>query len=606
MAERIPQTTIDDIRSRANIVDIVGQYVQLKKSGNNYSGLCPFHNEKTPSFSVAEDKQIFHCFGCGKGGNVFSFLQEIEGISFPEAVKKVADIEQIPVDIEISSAVQPVNQQWAGLYQLHDKAKELYHHVLVHTQIGEKPLQYLLERGLTLEVIDQFQLGYAPPKRDVLIEIASQVTTESATLAESGLFVQRDNGDFVDRFYQRIMFPIQDFNGRTIGFSGRWYAEIPTKDQPKYLNSPETQLFNKRDVLYNFDLARKTIRKENTVYLFEGFMDVIAATQAGIENGIASMGTSLTNQQISAIERACGNLIIAYDGDNAGFEATHRAIELLKNHRFALSVASFPEKLDPDEYARKYGLAELKTFLTSGRQTVFAFQMKYHRLNKNLSNEKEQLDYLSAVLNDLAQVQSPIEQDVYLKQLTDEFGISRESLKEQLRKLQWNARSERREARQQQVTQQSPVFAASKPIVYSQTEKAERMLLYRVMFSPASRLSLQSHELVFVHEKYQEMYVILESYLMMNTQFELSDFLDYLKDDELKRDFVDISYINLTKDSSEKELADLVQVIRHSQIAEQIRKKQNEQREARKNGNAEQELALTMTIIALTRKLKQA
>ena len=282
---RIPQELIDEIREKANIVDIVGQYVQLKKTGKNYSGLCPFHNEKTPSFSVAEDKQFYHCFGCGRGGNVFRFLQEIDGISFPEAVAKVADFEQISIPQEYREvAASSGNSEQRQLIELHEKAQELYHHLLMNTAVGEQALAYLHERGLDDETIAEFGIGFAPNQRQFLEQVFQNEGFDKGLYEASGLFVARDDGHFADRFYQRIMFPIRDPRGKTIAFSGRFFKteEFPGEDQPKYLNSPETTLFNKRMVLFNFDKARGTIRKESTVFLFEGFMDVIAAWRSPV------------------------------------------------------------------------------------------------------------------------------------------------------------------------------------------------------------------------------------------------------------------------------------------------------------------------------------
>lgn len=601
----IPQETIDQIRLRTNIVEVVGQYVQLKKSGKNYLGLCPFHEEKTPSFTVAEDKQIFHCFGCGKGGNVFSFIQELEGVSFPESVKKVADIEQIPLDIEIETGSRkPSNPHLQPLFLIHQKAAELFHHILVHTKVGEEALNYLLQRGLSLELIEEFQIGYAPPQRDFLVEICKQDQISEEVLAASGLFIQRDNGSFSDRFHQRVMFPIRDPNGKTIAFSGRFLGDAKAAEQPKYLNSPETELFNKRKVLFNFDKARSTIRKEGTVYLCEGFMDVLAAWQAGIFNGIASMGTSLTEEQIQQIQRACSQLVIAYDGDNAGIEAAERAVELLSgNPRFELSVVSFPEKLDPDEYLRKYGAEALVELMQRGRQTVFAFKMRYHKLHRNLDNKKEQLDYLQMVMKDLAKVDSPIETDLYLGQLAEEFGLSRETLQNELRSLQAEQRQQLRQKRQQQV---AVMPEKPQPLHYSLVEKAERMLIYRSMFEHHVRSRLLAEDIRFPHERYQELLLLLDSFLSLQPQFELADFLNYLQDDHMKQEVVGISLLNLSKDSTDQEISDLLKVLRQAGPAELIRQKQQEQHEARIAGNQQRELELTLEIVRLTKQMKQA
>lgn len=606
MAQRIPQHVIDEVREKTNIVEVIGQYVQLKKSGKNYLGLCPFHEEKTPSFSVAEDKQIFHCFGCGKGGNVYTFLQELEGISFPEAVKKVADLEQIPLGIEISK--EPISQTSTGQQQLialHERTRDLYHHLLVNTKVGETALSYLHERGLSDELINEFKIGFAPSQRDFLVQIAQQDKVSADLMERSGLFIRREDGSFSDRFYQRVMFPLNDFRGKPIGFSGRILKteEYPGDDQPKYLNSPETELFNKRQVLFNFDKARNEIRKQGEAILFEGFMDVLAAWQADIKIGLASMGTSLTEQQIASIERITGQVVISYDGDDPGQAATDRALSILDAHsRLGLSVVTVPEKLDPDEYLRKYGVTELQNLLQHGRQTPFAFKMHYRKKGLNLENEADRLNYLDVVMQDLAKVQSPVEQDLYLGQLANDFHLTRESLKQQLQMVRQTIRTERR----QQQTVPSPAPVQSVRRVVTKEEKAERMLLYRSMNESSVREQLVQTDFQFIHDHYQELLLYLDSYMMVHGNFILADFLNYLKENEMKQLAIDISMISMSEDSNEREIYDLMRVISQSGIAEEIKQRQKEQLEARKSGNQQRELELTIQIIELTKRLKQA
>ncbi|KAF1298106.1 DNA primase [Enterococcus sp. JM4C] len=613
MAQRIPQEVIDEIRGKTDIVEIVGQYVQLKKSGKNYLGLCPFHEEKSPSFSVAEDKQIFHCFGCGKGGNVFNFVQELEGVSFPEAVEKVAELEQIPLQGNwvASNREEQGNSKQRQLIELHEKANELFHHLLVRTKAGVEALDYLLERGLTMELIEEFQIGFAPNERKFLVQVFENESYDVELMKESGLFVHRDDGTFVDRFYQRIMFPIRNPQGKTIGFSGRLLKteKFPGTDQPKYLNSPETELFNKRLVLFNFDKARSMIRKEGEVFLFEGFMDVIAAWQAGIHNGIASMGTSLTSQQLSMIERVTKELVICYDGDSAGIEATNRAIELLNdNSRLNLSVVSVPEGRDPDEYLRKYGEAAFKELALHGRETVFTFKMRYHRLNRNLQNEKEQLDYIEELLQELVAVASPIEQDKYLTQLSTEFQIGRESLQEQLRSLKQESRQQRRAARRQenfapQIAPVAPTPVTKAPL--SLVEKAERNLLFRVFNEQGIRNQLNELSFQFVHDQYQEIYFLLGAFLEERGTFTLPEFLDFLKKEALRKTVIEIAYFSVGDTSSEREIQDLLAVIGKASLADEIKQKKLLQQEASRNGNQQLELELAIEIINLTKQLKK-
>ena len=614
MAQRIPQEVIEEVRHRTNIVDIIGQYVQLKKSGKNYMGLCPF--------SVAEDKQIFHCFGCGKGGTVFNFLQEIEGISFPESVKRVADLEHLSVDFDWSEprevADTPENQQRRSLLQLHSKAAELYHHILVNTKIGEPALNYLLERGLTQELIETFQIGFAPQKRDFLSQVFKNEQLDETLFEPSGLFVQRDNGTFLDRFYQRIMFPINDPQGNVIAFSGRLLktADFPGDEMPKYLNSPETTLFNKRETLFNFDKARKEIRKENTVLLFEGFMDVIAAWQSGVKSGVASMGTSLTNEQIRRLERVAKEVVICYDGDNAGVQATNRAIQLLQeNSHFDLSIVSIPEKLDPDEYVRKYGAEAFQNLANHGRETVFSFKMNYHRLTRNMNNEKEQLDYVNELLRELTNVQSPLERDRYLNQIAQEFQLSVHSLEEQFNQLKQEQRSVQRQERQQfyqdemmPPPMEEPVFEENhvqNKLPLTQVQKAERSLLFRLMNEQGVRQTVQQlPDFSFAHDEYQELYFLLESYATLHQSFDIADFINFLQDNQTKQLAIEIAYQNLSEESSEREVADLLHVIALSSIAEAIEQKKIQQQEAKRVGNQQLEAELTMEIIQLARQLK--
>ena len=612
MAQRIPQEVIETIRGQTNIVEVIGQYVQLKKSGKNYLGLCPFHEERTPSFSVAEDKQIFHCFGCGKGGNVFTFLQELEGLSFPEAVVKVADFEQIQLEDQWRKQTLPFENSdsiTGKLILAHEKAAEVYHHMLLHTKVGEQALDYLLQRGLTLELIEEFAIGFAPNERSFLKQVFKTEAYDQEVLERSGLFISHEDGGISDRFYQRIMFPIRNPQGRTIGFSGRWLApeKGQEKDQPKYLNSPETELFNKRQVLFNLDKARSDIRKSGEVLLFEGFMDVIASWQAGVKNGIASMGTSLTNQQIQQIERVTKELVFCYDGDKAGFEATNRGIELLRqNSRLQLSIVVIPEKLDPDEYLRKYGNDSFNELIFHGRETVFTFKSRYLKQDKNLENEKDKIQYLEEVSRELSQVVSPIEQDMYLSQLATEFQLSRETLQKQIRDFRRENQTNRTN---QPTTLPEPAIsrtAITKKRLLTQVEKAEQMLLYRVFKEISVRNLLKEQQFQFIHDIYAEVYFLFDAFVSQHDEFNLAEFLDFLQDENLRRLVVEIEYLRVAEESTPREIQDLLRVIRKSSLADEITLKKQMQQEARRTGNKQLELELTIEIINLTKQLKQA
>lgn len=611
MPELIPQETIENIRKQTNIVDIVGQYVQLKKSGKNYVGLCPFHNEKTPSFSVAEDKQIFHCFGCGKGGNVFSFIQEIEGLHFPEAVERVADLSSIEVSFNLSNQPQTLSPRVLEEHQLievHEKTADLYHHILMNTQIGEKALSYLKDRGLSEEAIKTFKIGFAPVDRTLLYKILEKENFSEDILKKSGLLFQLDNGNWIDRFYQRIMFPITNFQGKTIGFSGRILEEetFDSSDQPKYLNSPETELFNKRFILFNFHQARSEIRKKNEVILFEGFMDVISAWMSGVKNGVASMGTSLTVEQINAIEKVSEEVLICYDGDNAGVEATSRAVDLISSQStMNIQIVSIPDKQDPDDYRVKYGNDALNELIKTSRDTVFQFKKEYLKRDKNIQLETDKLLYIDELLTELVKISSMVEVDSALSQLSLEFSISKETLQAELRtkKQSYKKNISTPSFSENQRELVIPKFHEVKKI--NQVEKAEMTLIYRVLTERGSyQYLLAKDEIIFIHDVYQELYLHLNNYIAMNGEILIADFLNYLKEEQLKNVLINVTMQNLSSESTKQELEDCLLVIQRAMVERQIEQLKLDQKEASKFGNKELEADATLKIIQLQQQLK--
>ncbi len=608
MSQLIPQDVIEKVRQESNIVDIVGQYVQLKKSGRNHMGLCPFHGEKTPSFSVSEDKQIFHCFGCGKGGNVFKFIQEIEGLSFPDAVQKVAEMGHLDVSGQMPHVHTEVrDSQEQRLIALHEEAEELYHHILMNTQSGEAALDYLLARGLTKDILETFKIGFAPKERVILQQIFKNRNVSDDDLSQSGLMIQTDSGEWLDRFYQRIMFPIRNQRGKVIGFSGRILADETFDDSglPKYLNSPETKLFNKRVVLFNFDKARGDIRKKNEVILFEGFMDVISAWKSGVQNGVASMGTSLTKEQIAALERTTDNAVICYDGDSAGIEATVRAIELLSQQsEMQLTVVRLPNQMDPDDYRVKYGEDALKQFIRNNRDTVFVFKKEYLMRGKNMSLEADRLEYIDQLLLELAEIPSIVEQDMYATQIAEEFDLSKDTILLELQKKKRAKFSDTsRRSRIPRPEAVIPQFQQTRKI--DQVEKAERLLVYRLLNERRVHTILQNkQDFSFVHDAYQELYLHLTDYISMHDSVEIADFLDYLQEDRLKQLIIDINYMDISEESSSQEIDDCLFVIAKANIRSQIQEKLTLQKEAVRNGDKQRIEELTFSIIQLQKELK--
>jgi DNA primase len=353
------------VKQQADIVRVVGEYVRLKKTGKDFSGLCPFHQEKSPSFTVSPIKQIFYCFGCGKGGDVFSFVMELEKSAFPEAVRTVAEKcgIAIPRPRERSPEERQENQQRSALVEMHREAQTFFTKQISGTLEGKAARAYLEDRGLDNKAIDRFGIGYAPSDGDALLRVLKQKYPEKL-LVESGLISRGEQGGrLFDRFRRRIMFPIANDSGKIVAFGGRALGD----DQPKYMNSPETPIYSKSNVLYHMDRAKESLRRSDFAVLVEGYMDAIAVARAGISNVVASCGTSLAEPQIKLLSRFTKRVIINYDPDNAGQMAAERSVALLLEQDFEVRVLALPpvgdKKADPDLFIRERGVEEYTKLL---------------------------------------------------------------------------------------------------------------------------------------------------------------------------------------------------------------------------------------------------
>lgn len=615
MAGMIPEEVIDNVRSAVNIVDVVSRYVQLRKAGKNLFGICPFHDEKTPSFSVSEDKQIFHCFSCGRGGNVFKFLMDLEKISFPEAVRRVAEFGNVPLDDKYvkkspKSAYSAAQSEMIGLYE---KAAELYHHVLVNTQLGEKALAYLKKRGITEADMQDFDLGFAPADQDLLLSFLKEQQIDQKQMQDSGLFIETADGSLKDRFFNRIMFPIKDNNGKIVAFSGR--SLVKDDQHPKYLNSPETSIFNKGKVLYNFSQARPEIVQKKTVILYEGFMDVIAAHRAQVANGIATMGTSLTEDHVRALKRVASRVVICFDGDEPGQRAIAKAIALIKQTSdLQISVIFIPDNRDPDEYVRDKGVESFQKLMNQTGESSTAFLLKFDRMGLNLANENDQLEYLKKALRRIGELNDALEQDLYLNQLAEEFSIDKRDLKNQLRESVAD-----RIAHTPRQFDPGPA-PAPPPTFENQVEKTENTskklssvdisqyrLLARALNHHDVWLKLQSlPDFYFPNEQLETIYMLAGGYLAKNQEYDAADFMDYLKEPELQSVVANIESINLSPDYTEEEIEDYISLIKDvAPLSEQISKVKSDLNEATRLGNQELQQQLTLKLISLYQKQQQ-
>ncbi|MFT9848669.1 DNA primase [Aneurinibacillus sp. REN35] len=433
MAGKIPEEIIEQIRSKNDIVDVVGQYVHLKKTGRNYFGLCPFHSEKSPSFAVHPDKQLFRCYGCGESGNVFSFVMKTEGLEFPEAVHNLA--QRVGIDIpreESTPENEKARKRKESMLAAHDLVAKLYHHLLLNTDHGAQARNYLLNRQMQLATIEEFGLGYSPDKWDFIVQFLEKRGFSLSLMEEAGLLSQKDrNSRVFDRFRGRVMFPIHNSQGQVVAFGARTLGE----DQPKYLNSPETPLFNKSQLLFNLHRARSMIRRQQEAVLFEGYVDVISAWQAGVHNGIASLGTSLTEQQARIIRRNTDTVILCYDSDNAGIEAAFKGADLLVSAGCTVKVAQMPQGMDPDDYIRQYGGDKFKQDILLNAASLTAYRLQVIRSHHTLHDETGRMKFIHEALEEISRLPSAVERDHYIRQIAEEFHLSLDAMKLEQKKI---------------------------------------------------------------------------------------------------------------------------------------------------------------------------
>ena len=429
MEGNISNEFVDDVRSHFDIVQLISEYMPLKKSGRNYFGLCPFHGEKTPSFSVSQDKQIFHCFGCGEGGNVFSFIMKMDGLTFPEAVKDLArrggltlpQASQSPgaVRDELTNKRLREAMQWAAKY---------YQHLLGKPQ-SLAASQYLEKRGLTPEVIAQFGIGFSNDRWDDVKKLLIKRSYTERELVLAGLLTENEQKMY-DRFRNRIMFPIHNQRGEIIAFGGRAIGDA----LPKYLNSPETPLFEKGKTLYALHLARESIRREKQVIIFEGYMDVIAAHQAGISHAVASLGTSLTEAQARLLRNHAEEVVMIYDADAAGQAATWRGLQILRQAGCLVKVGRLPKNLDPDDFIRRFGGEVFRRDIVGKALLLVDYQLATLADQYDIKKDDDRIRLFDKVCEALIAVENAMEREDYLVKAAAMLKVPADSIREELRK----------------------------------------------------------------------------------------------------------------------------------------------------------------------------
>ena len=588
MAGRIPEQFIDEVRNSVDIVDL---------------GLCPFHQEKTPSFTVSEGKQFFKCFGCGKGGNVFKFLMYQDHLTFPESVKKAAELAHLQMPEGYGEAAKPLSP----LKKMYRQATEFYQHILLTTKVGERALEYARKRELTDDLLKHFKVGYAPDDDKILLTYLQQKKEYTDNdLRESGLFIESQDGQLFDRFRDRLMFPLGDESGYTVGFSGRRISN--DKTIAKYMNSPETKIFNKSKLLFHFAEAKKAARSEKHLILYEGYMDVIAAYKAGIKSGVASMGTSLTTEQVYMLRRITPNILVNYDGDPPGIHAAERATKLFGQVQgFNLGIIVLPENLDPDEYVKKYGKEKYRAEV-AGALSSTDFLLERLANQYNLHNDREKLTFITAAVQMIAGLNDPVAADLYLDKLARQTGVTSESLKvtfvRERRKLQ-RARNHQ-QAYQASTLMENIGETAEPKEAQAGTDSETRnpaldRLLYLFIHSDEARDYLLSRQFLFPDERYAKLAEFWLKYHQTHDEAEVKGFIDFIPE-ELQGIIINMEMITMPPDYSKRELDDQLRALEKSKIDEQLNDLLNQLKEAQRKQDNSLELEIAQKVIALRRK----
>ena len=551
---RLSQEKINEIRQSVDIVDVIGEYLPLEKKGRNYIALCPFHDDKHPSMSVSPDKQIFMCFVCGTGGNVFTFLQKYLKISYIEAVKKVAEIGHIDLsEYHLDVVSSPISKENASLYQMHEEAQKIYSYYL-NTKLGLEAKAYLTKRHFSDELIKEFQIGYAP-LQSTLYQAFEKLGFQEIDMVKSGLIVE--SYQHFDRFQDRIMFPLYNQQGQVVGFSGRIYK--PTQTDSKYVNSPESDIFIKGQTLYHYHQCKDAVKEAGFIYLLEGFMDVIAMYKAGIENTVAIMGTALTKGHIQALRRLTHHVHLCLDGDQAGQTAMSKAARELEEAGFQVSIIVLPDNHDPDEIYEEHGKEGLQEALKKTLKPIeFLMNFEYQKIDSQ--NYDDRKNYLEKMCYEIAKIHDPIDQDYYIQVLSKQSGFSYDLIHQQINGMKPQFHQETRVS-QKKITHLKDKY-----------QQAEHDLLFYMLNHKSVALKYEAKAGFMYNDQYRIIASYIIDYYRHHNQLEIADFINSIQKEELIQTVIEISQSPLPAKYEEQAIDDYIQMI--EQNAKRMKKEQ--------------------------------
>lgn len=536
---------INDIRKSIDIVDIISRYVPLTPRGKNYFGVCPFHDDHSPSMSVSKDKQIYKCFSCGATGNVFNFIEDYENVSFKEALKILADMTGINVNLHDVKPERNVNQ---NLYDIYDISNKLYINNL-NTSYGISAKEYLYKRQISDDLIKEFQIGLSLVEKDLLTRLLVKKGFSNNDMLSTGLIIKNDYG-YSDIYSNRIMFPLHDTGGRIVGYSGRIYNG---SDTSKYINTRETAIFKKGEMLYNYHRAKESCRKCNAIIITEGFMDVIRCYSVGITNVVAAMGTAFTKEHVLLIRKLARDVIICFDGDSAGGKATQSCIDLLIEYKINPKIVRLEENLDPDEYILKYGKDKFLDKINNP-MNVMDFKLSYLKNNKDLTSSVDISSYVSSVLEELRKIDDDILREVSLKKLSEETKLDFDFLKDKLG----------------DVSKQVNVIKTVKKSPPS-CDKAQMELIY-YMFNNEDVVRMYDEEVTYMqNDKYRKLAYYINCFYKENGYVNVADIFTYLSGfDGYMAVAREILEMNLPDNYTKKQIEDYIFAIKDYNLKDQI------------------------------------
>ena len=589
---RIPDEIIQKIKNENDVVDIVSEVVRLKRSGRNYMGLCPFHKEKSPSFSVSSDKQIYKCFGCGEAGNVFTFLMKYRNMDFIEAVKYLADRANITIEYN-DDKTRAYEEQKKRLYKLNVEAARFFYSNLVKKK---KAQEYFTARGISVSTMKRFGLGFAPDSWHSLLDGLKRKGYTELDMLNLGLIIKSEKGNMYDRFRNRIMFPVFDYSGRVIGFGGR----VLDDSKPKYLNSPESLIFQKGINLYGLNFALKN--KSNRIFIIvEGYMDCISLHQYGITNVVASLGTALTERQAKLLRRYADKIIMAYDADGAGQAATIRGMEILRKEGLDVRIMSMPSGKDPDEFIRANG-KEAFLRIADKAMSLIDYKIKKAAEGVNFNDSQEVIKYIKKATEVLAEL-NPVEKDVYIKRMSQETGVKEQAIYDLL-KGQLNNSS--KEASNMNTM---PTFG-QKLYVEPAHVKAERNLL--------KLMTIDDECYKYIIENLSQDMFIMEGHkkvfdlIVEGKNKEVADLNRYVEDRcddvESSKEWVEISNLELIEDDFENKqlIIDYISEIKKYQLENSKKQIIQKIRQCEAKGMIEESLKLAQELMEIKRKMEKS